>query len=92
MTIETRRKTSDMVELAVTDTGSGIPEDAREHIFESFFSTKSSGTGLGLPLVRQICTAHGGSVRCENTSSAGSTFIVALPGVRKTEEKKAAKL
>jgi two-component system, NtrC family, sensor kinase len=70
------------VELHVQDTGSGVPRDAADHIFESFFSTKSSGTGLGLPLVRQICVAHGGDARLERTGASGSLFVIALPRVK----------
>ncbi len=80
------KKLSDTVELAVSDTGSGVPDDALDHIFESFYSTKSSGTGLGLPLVRQICLAHGGDVRYEKQSNSGSTFIITLPATRAAED------
>ncbi|MCP4675427.1 MAG: HAMP domain-containing protein [Deltaproteobacteria bacterium] len=86
----TTQRRADMVELAVSDTGDGVPEEALEHIFESFYSTKSSGTGLGLPLVRQICLAHGGDVRYKDATGKGSTFIVVLPGTHtatETEEK-----
>ncbi len=75
----------DMVELSITDTGDGITAEALEHIFDSFYSTKSGGTGLGLPLVRQICLAHGGDVRCADTRQTGSTFIVSLPGPQTTD-------
>jgi signal transduction histidine kinase len=74
----------DMVELAITDTGDGIPADAIEHIFDSFYSTKSGGTGLGLPMVRQICLAHGGDIHCTSTGDTGSTFVITLPGPQAT--------
>ena len=74
------------VEIHIQDTGSGVPQDAADHIFESFFSTKSSGTGLGLPLVRQICVAHGGDARLERTGASGSLFVIALPRVKPTNK------
>ena len=76
----TTRTNTNMVELSITDTGYGIAAESLDHIFDSFYSTKSSGTGLGLPLVRQICLAHGGDVRCADTSERGTTFIITLPG------------
>lgn len=71
--------TSETVELTVQDSGGGVPDDAVEHIFKSFYSTKSSGTGLGLPLVRQICIAHGGDARLQMTGKEGSSFVISLP-------------
>jgi two-component system, NtrC family, sensor kinase len=78
LTVETR-KNDDFVEIAVSDTGCGIPAESADQVFKSFFSTKSTGTGLGLPLVRQICIAHGGDARLEETSPAGSTFVLSVP-------------
>ncbi|MCP4604927.1 MAG: HAMP domain-containing protein [Proteobacteria bacterium] len=85
--VKTQRHT-DMVELAVTDTGSGVPDESLDHIFESFYSTKSSGTGLGLPLSRQICLAHGGDISYKKSGEKGSTFIIALPDNRTTDKVK----
>ncbi|MFO8071881.1 MAG: ATP-binding protein, partial [Polyangia bacterium] len=67
--------------LSVSDDGPGVPEQNREQIFETFYSTKSSGTGLGLPMVRQIALAHGGDVHYEKNESAGrgSRFVIVLP-------------
>lgn len=67
------------VHIAVSDTGPGVPAEQVQSIFESFYSTKSSGTGLGLPLVRQICLAHGGEVRYEERPDWGGTFVITLP-------------
>jgi two-component system NtrC family sensor kinase len=78
----------DMVELRVSDTGGGVPAEAQDHIFESFYSTKKSGTGLGLPLVRQICQAHGGNASCLRTGKDGSTFVIALPGPQSEAKQK----
>jgi signal transduction histidine kinase len=71
--------------LWVRDEGLGIPADALETIFERYARVESArhetirGTGLGLPIVRQIVELHGGSVRVESTPGLGSTFHVALP-------------
>ncbi len=68
------------VEMRISDTGVGISPQAVKQIFESFYTTKSGGTGLGLAMVRQICLAHGGEVRHEETDDPGSVFVVSLPG------------
>ena len=69
------------VVVEVRDTGPGIPDSARAHIFEPFFTTKGEGegTGLGLSVSYGIVTAHGGTVEVADTSTAGTTFRVALP-------------
>jgi signal transduction histidine kinase len=67
------------VEIAVTDTGMGIPEDIHDKIFEPFFTTKDGGTGLGLAIARQIAVDHGGSLRCESVPGTGTTFRLCLP-------------
>ncbi len=67
------------VELTVSDTGPGIPEEHREKIFEPFFTTKDGGTGLGLAIVRQIAEDHGGTVTCERQAGGGTLFRLALP-------------
>ncbi len=73
------RDSSDAVELAVEDTGGGVPEDARERIFDPFFSTKgSSHSGLGLATVLGIVEQNGGRVLVEQGHS-GACFRVQLP-------------
>jgi len=73
------------VELQVRDTGVGIPEEHREHVFERFHRIESSrartyeGTGIGLALVQELVKLHGGSVRVESAVGAGSTFAVTIP-------------
>jgi signal transduction histidine kinase len=67
----------DHVVLEVQDTGAGIPEGV--DVFEPFVTTKEYGTGLGLPLVRQIVSAHGGTVACASEPGKGTTFRLALP-------------
>jgi two-component system, NtrC family, sensor kinase len=72
---------SDIVEVSVTDAGPGVPLVVRERIFETFFTTKASGTGtgLGLAIVRSIVEEHGGSVRLLPDTDPGATFVVRLP-------------
>lgn len=67
------------VEIAVSDTGSGVPPRIREQIFDPYFSTKKAGSGLGLSVAHSIVTRHGGKFELESTVRAGSTFRVLLP-------------
>jgi two-component system nitrogen regulation sensor histidine kinase NtrY len=62
--------------LAVSDTGSGIPEDVRPLLFTPFFSTKRDGRGLGLTLIREILAAHGAQFGLENHPGGGAEFRV----------------
>ncbi|HEX4620039.1 MAG TPA: ATP-binding protein [Myxococcaceae bacterium] len=78
LTVQSRAVNGE-VEVTFTDTGRGMTRDVQEHIFEPFFSTKEGGTGLGLAVARQILHAHHGSIRCESTPVAGTTFVVSLP-------------
>jgi signal transduction histidine kinase len=76
------RKLEDRVEIRISDTGTGIPEDIRSKIFEPFFTTKEvgKGTGLGLSIAYDIIVnKHGGSIRIESELGKGSEFILALP-------------
>lgn len=65
--------------LDVEDDGPGIPPGERERLFQPYFTTKSEGTGLGLPIVQGIVTAHGGRVEVESSESGGARFRVLLP-------------
>jgi signal transduction histidine kinase len=70
--------------LCVSDSGKGMTEEQVKRVFEPFFTTKKEGTGLGLTLVQQITTEHGGHVECESVSGKGSTFTIFLPLVKTT--------
>ncbi len=65
--------------VRVSDNGSGIPKEQIQTIFEPYFTTKSTGTGLGLAMVKQIIENHGGSIEIEKTSEAGTTVLFTLP-------------
>ena len=68
------------VQIRVSDNGRGIPESIRGTLFEPFVSVgKENGTGLGLTVVQKIVEDHGGNIVVENTSQAGTTFLLILP-------------
>jgi signal transduction histidine kinase len=69
------------IRIDVIDTGTGIPADALPHIFDSYFTTKpkGEGTGLGLPIARDIVRSHGGEIRVETSEGSGTTFTITLP-------------
>ncbi|MFI8522201.1 sensor histidine kinase [Streptomyces sp. NPDC085481] len=75
----------DMIEIAVTDQGIGIPEKDKERIFERFYrvdparSRATGGTGLGLAIVKHVAASHGGEVTVWSTEGQGSTFTLRLP-------------
>jgi PAS domain S-box-containing protein len=65
--------------VEISDNGCGISEENLTQIFNPFFTTRTGGTGLGLPAVRRIARAHGGGVRVDSTVGVGSTFTLHLP-------------
>jgi two-component system, NtrC family, sensor kinase len=71
----------DRVRVDVSDTGSGIPHDVLPHIFELYYSTKPTGegTGLGLPIAREILIEHGGDIAVDTEPGRGTTFTVTVP-------------
>jgi heavy metal sensor kinase len=76
----------ELARIEVRDTGSGVPEECREQIFERFYradpvrtAREGSGAGLGLPIARRIAEVHGGALRLERSGEDGSVFAVTLP-------------
>jgi len=67
------------VEIVVSDSGPGIPADKLTHIFDSFFTTKPEGMGMGLPISRTIIEAHGGRLWAESNNGSGASFRFTLP-------------
>jgi signal transduction histidine kinase len=80
--IQTRRLDYSSVEVAVVDTGHGMTRDELAKAFESFFTTKEGGMGLGLSIARSIVQAHGGRIWAESNKNAGTTFRFTLPSPR----------
>jgi signal transduction histidine kinase len=68
--------------VAITDTGSGIPLKVREKIFQPFFTTKASGTGLGMSVAQNIVASHGGRIEIESGHPAGTVFRLIMPKTR----------
>lgn len=82
LTVTTRRRVArgtPVLEIAVTDTGVGIDAEARKKLFVPFYTTKASGTGLGLPISQRIVHAHGGELDVVSWKGRGSTFTIRLP-------------
>ena len=73
------RSRGDQVALEVIDTGEGMTSATVEKMFQAFFSTRSGGSGLGLPTVRRIIEAHGGSIECESEPGRGTRFTILIP-------------
>jgi len=67
------------VELRLADTGSGVPEELREEIFNPFVTTKKTGVGLGLSIVSKIVDGHHGSIHVENAPEGGAVFTIFFP-------------
>jgi signal transduction histidine kinase len=67
------------VSIKIADTGGGIPEPLRNSIFTPFFTSKNSGTGLGLPIANRIVSNHKGKIKVRNHSGGGAEFTVLLP-------------
>ena len=70
------------VHISVEDTGHGIKAEDAQRLFESFFTTKSNGLGLGLPICRSIIENYGGTIRVRNLEAGGAAFTVTLPAAR----------
>jgi signal transduction histidine kinase len=79
ITIKTRAGSGGEVVLEIQDDGPGIDPEAQERIFEVFYSSRGGGTGLGLPIARQVIERHGGSIEVESEPGRGATFRIRLP-------------
>jgi signal transduction histidine kinase len=75
----TTNRDNDHVQVHVTDTGSGIAEELQARVLEPYFSTKKTGTGLGLPTVRRVADEHGGSLQFTSEPGKGTQFTLRLP-------------
>jgi len=79
VTLRSKASPSGEILVEVQDDGPGVPADARERIFEVFYSNRGGGTGLGLPIARQIVDRHGGRIELESSEGHGATFRIRLP-------------
>ena len=77
MVVEAREADAGRVKVLVKDTGSGIAEGVE--VFKLFETTKPFGTGIGLPVSREIIEAHGGSIGFSPNAPRGTVFVVELP-------------
>jgi two-component system sensor kinase FixL len=68
------------IEVRIADEGTGIPEEDLEHIFEPFYTTRETGSGLGLSISYKIIEAHGGEIWADSSTDKGTSFIIQLPG------------
>ncbi|MBV9984266.1 MAG: PAS domain S-box protein [Bradyrhizobium sp.] len=74
-----RKVADDMIEVEVSDTGTGFADDVMPNLFQTFFTTKETGMGVGLSISRSIIEAHGGRMWAENNAAGGATFRFTLP-------------
>ncbi|MCP4107532.1 MAG: response regulator [Desulfobacteraceae bacterium] len=75
----TGKKEEGMLHISVKDSGPGMHEDVKNHIFEAFYTTKTDGTGLGLSIVKGIIDKHNGNIWVESEFGKGTTFYIEFP-------------
>jgi signal transduction histidine kinase len=76
--IRTERRKKDAV-IQISDTGSGIGPDKLPHIFDAYYSSRSQGSGLGLPTAKKIVEAHNGTITVDSEPGKGTSFTIRLP-------------
>ncbi len=77
---------NDFVRIMVKDNGKGIPENLLNRIYELFFTTKAEGTGLGLPIVRQIIEDHNGHMEIKSLAEKGTTVEITIPRYKEDDD------
>jgi signal transduction histidine kinase len=77
--VTVRRQDEAHVEIALEDSGAGIPDDELPHVFEPFRTSKKTGTGVGLALCQKVVREHGGQITAENIPHGGARFRLSLP-------------
>jgi signal transduction histidine kinase len=88
--VSTRSLNGERAEVSVRDFGAGLPKDRPDKVFDHFFSTKQTGMGMGLTIVRSIIEMHGGRISAENASDCGACFSFQLPAARRDPRTQAA--
>ncbi|MGY4327218.1 two-component system sensor kinase FixL [Bradyrhizobium sp. LB7.2] len=84
LVVANSRIADDVIEVEVSDTGSGFQGDVISNLFQTFFTTKETGMGVGLSISRSIIEAHGGRMWAESNASGGATFRFTLPAADET--------
>ena len=84
LVVANARVADGMIEVEVSDTGSGFQSDVLPNLFQTFFTTKETGMGVGLSISRSIIEAHGGRMWAESNASGGATFRFTLPATDET--------
>ena len=85
ITVSSARVAGDLIEIAVSDTGTGFTEAVLTNLFQPFYTTKKTGMGVGLSISRSIVEAHGGRMRAERNETGGATFRFTLPAATQEE-------
>jgi len=80
----TTNETEDHVEIALTDTGVGIPEESMSKLFQPLFTTKAKGIGMGLAICKKIVEQHDGTIDVKSKVGEGTTFVIKLPKKEET--------
>lgn len=81
LSISTEQSISKLLRITFADTGIGMSSEVQEKIFQPYFTTKESGTGLGMAIVHRIITDHKGSIELESKENVGTKFIILLPSL-----------
>ena len=79
LTVKTEISEPGWLQISVTDTGVGMTDETRKHLFEPLFTTKAKGIGLGLPIANLFVKAHGGHIEVQSALGKGTTFTVNIP-------------
>ena len=82
-----REASNGIVEFWVEDNGPGLSEELKKSVFRPFVSSKSTGTGIGLAVVRRVAERHDGTVSIEESSFGGARFILRLPIADEAEDR-----
>ncbi len=91
VTVRTEQRGQQII-VSISDTGEGIPKEVLDKLFVPFFTTRKTGSGLGLAVTRRIVENHGGTISVESEAGEGTTFRIALPVVRSSPEVERRKL
>jgi signal transduction histidine kinase len=86
LAIKSQRVDNDQLQVSVSDTGVGLPQEHADQIFNAFFTTKVHGTGMGLRISRSIIESHGGRLWATDNPLRGASFHLTLPSKAETHE------